>query len=101
MDNNNLIQCCCGRFCKSRKGLKMHQRSCKTHKQLQLTNDEENAVVTSTPKSPSPSPSSDVQQQPTTSSHQTLQNVENTEMPLLGIRLPRNPAQWLEANAYF
>ncbi|ESN94377.1 hypothetical protein HELRODRAFT_164210 [Helobdella robusta] len=101
MDNNNLIQRCCGRFCKDRKGLKMHQRSCKTHKQLPLTNDEENAVETSTPTTPPPSPSSDVQQQPTTTSHQTLENVENTETPLLGIRLPRSLAQWLEANAYF
>ncbi|ESO06004.1 hypothetical protein HELRODRAFT_160110 [Helobdella robusta] len=75
-----------------RKGLKMHQRSCKTHEQLQLTNDEENTVETSTSTSPPPSSSSDVHQQPKTTSYQTLQNVENTETPHLEIRLPQNPA---------
>ncbi|ESO02825.1 hypothetical protein HELRODRAFT_174249 [Helobdella robusta] len=86
--NINFIACCCGKYCKGRKGLIMHHRSCKLHKTLILSNT---SKVTESSISPHV-------QQPVSSSPS---NVEKTEIPLPGVKLPRTPAQWSEANAYF
>ncbi|ESO12563.1 hypothetical protein HELRODRAFT_159121 [Helobdella robusta] len=96
--DNNLTTCCCGRRCKGRKGLRMHQRSCKTFKDLQNSrkspNDPEaDSKLTSSPMQQKESP-------PPPTSLPPANNITNNT-PLPGIKLPKTTTHWLEANAYF
>ncbi|ESN92989.1 hypothetical protein HELRODRAFT_165138 [Helobdella robusta] len=102
--DNNLTTCCCGRRCKGRKGLRMHQRSCKTFKDLQnsrkFPNDPEaDSKLTSSPMQQKESPPPPTSTSPPTSSPPANNITNNT--PLLGIKLPKTTTHWLEATAYF
>ena len=102
---NNLITCCCGKSCKGRKGLLMHQRSCKMHKSLQLsnnTNEEEDNANSSVPSPQDRQPSPPLSDQPSSSaSTPSPRPFIKTEIPLLGVKLPKTITQWAEANIYF
>ena len=94
---NNYIKCTCGKKCKGRRGLTMHQRSCKTHHTLH-----QNCKMTTSDNTLDGDESeelSDSDDQRTSSpSGQTT-----TEFPTIkkGIKLPKTDAQWEEANLFF
>lgn len=92
---DNLLQCCCGKFCKGRKGLIMHKRSCKTSKSLNF----QPSVVNKTTFT-SATTINNIQQSSPSSSPAEVPTTASTK-PLPGVKLPRSPLEWEVANAYF
>ena len=87
-DGSSSFVCCCGKHCKGEKGLRIHQRSCKTIGGLakQIISDlSENTV----------------------NEHLTLEveptDVENTTSPVIktGVKLPDNTQDWSRTNLFF
>ena len=94
INSYKVVKCCCGKICKGARGLKMHQRSCKVIDDMQ----------------------EELQQQMTDALNDQIcddnvQSVEDTfsrlnaqeTLPDLkrGIKLPKSPLQWSNANDFF
>ena len=91
---SDICVCMCGKHCKGKRGLKAHQRSCATFKSVaeanyvQATDVEE--VIGSVRSASSSSPD------------QATATTTNGPMHAKpGIKLPKTPSQWEEANLYF
>ncbi|ESO09190.1 hypothetical protein HELRODRAFT_184022 [Helobdella robusta] len=100
---DNLLSCCCGKYCKGRRGLIMHQRSCKMFKTLRVTNKKSNHEndCSSSPSSPRlPTSASASETDPSSTSTEST-DVDTSESLLPGVKLPRTEAEWTEANDYF
>ncbi|ESO10259.1 hypothetical protein HELRODRAFT_168150 [Helobdella robusta] len=80
------MTCCCGKTCKGRKGLLMHQRSCKSYKSLRSTKSEVEPVDSGDNNA-------------TTFQHTS--DSTTIPKPLPGIKLPKSSTLWAEANAFF
>src|SRR6267154_1314860 len=87
-------KCVCGRVCRGRRGLRSHQRACRTFAALSSGLSEINnpPTINSPRTETSPSACETVTNSPT-------QPVDSSTLP--DIKLPTRPAQWTEANAYF
>ena len=90
---NSDIKCCCGKFCKGIRGLKMHQRSCRVMDGLakdayEELEDEmiENSIDQDT---------NDIIES------QSSQNFGDPCILKKGIKLPKSPSEWSTANDYF
>ena len=94
INSYKVVKCCCGKICKGARGLKMHQRSCKVIDDMQ----------------------EELKQQMTDALNDQIcddnvQSVEDTfsrlnaqeTLPDLkrGIKLPKSPLQWSNANDFF
>ncbi|ESN97404.1 hypothetical protein HELRODRAFT_178196 [Helobdella robusta] len=88
--DNNLIPCCCGKSCKGRKGLKLHQRSCEMFKNLKNALE----IPEESDKNLELSP-------PPQREQASLERLDRTSWKLIGIKLPKILKQWTEANTYF
>ncbi|ESO00303.1 hypothetical protein HELRODRAFT_176171 [Helobdella robusta] len=86
-------------MCKDHKDLIMHQRSCKMYKSLRLpqnsTDNNMDSTLAST-KELTSTPNHDP-----SSSSSSAQTVVATKSAIPGVKLPRTPAKWPEANAFF
>ena len=90
------FKCCCGKVCKGRRGLKMHQRSCRLihdmdtelHQDIVDQNDLD---------------LSDVNEVERGNINENITTVFSDEIPVLkkGIRLPKSDSEWVTANEYF
>ena len=89
-----VLKCCCGRVCKWKRGLKMHQRTCRLVHNLDTElqdiveqNDLELADV--------------CEHDENTNDNSTT--LFNNEIPVLkkGIRLPKSDSEWTMANEFF
>ncbi|ESN95627.1 hypothetical protein HELRODRAFT_179088 [Helobdella robusta] len=81
---NNLIFCCCGKGCKCRTDLIMHQRSCKMHKTIQLSDNPTDNVNSTTPAPDQQTFLSESREVPTSPASPTPDKIEST---LPGIKL--------------
>ncbi|ESO04099.1 hypothetical protein HELRODRAFT_173177 [Helobdella robusta] len=82
-------------MCKGRKGLIMHQRSCKMYKSLRLPQN-----LTDNNRA-SPEESTSTPNHGASSSSTSAQAVVATESAFSSVKLPKTPAQWSEANTFF
>jgi hypothetical protein len=93
---DDLISCVCGRRCKGRRGLTMHQRSCKTSRQ---TLDQHQEHANSALPSPHPTAASSSTSTPPESG--TPLSAPDPSPALDGVKLPKSKAGWDEANLFF
>ena len=85
------VTCCCGKKCKGHRGLKMHQRSCRT---IHGLSGDSNTIEN---------------QHSPDNKNADNENVdigmllEQSETPFIkkGVKLPKNNTQWSEANMFF
>ncbi|ESO08393.1 hypothetical protein HELRODRAFT_169224 [Helobdella robusta] len=80
------MTCCCGKTCKGRKGLLMHQRSCKSYKSLRSTKSEVEPVDSDDNNA-------------TTFQHTS--DSTTIPKPLPGIKILKSSTHWVKANAFF
>lgn len=87
--NNNSPKCICGRICKGLRGLKAHQRSCRSITSLKDENTVDNENIN--------------KQHVMNNQFATANNNDKDESPSLkeGIKLPKSPEDWRLANMYF
>ena len=88
--NTHEVKCVCGKVCKGIRGIRSHQRSCRTIKGINkdiLDNIERNRAENYEP---------DIDPE-------TINDINENENPTLkaGVKLPRNENEWNEANAFF
>ncbi|ESO01180.1 hypothetical protein HELRODRAFT_175208 [Helobdella robusta] len=87
LDNpNNRLTFCCGKPCKDRKGLSMHQRVCKVYKSLKSRKSEVE-------------PNNSEDNNPTTFQHTSTPTT--TPKPFPGIKLSKSSSHWAEAYVFF
>ena len=93
--------CTCGRRCKGRRGLKSHQRCCTTHQTLasitQDTNDPMNESSTTT----IPNVNNDDNSVGNNHTQGSTNESASDSSCRPGLKLPKTPTQWKEANAFF
>ena len=95
ISNTNDVKCYCGKSCKGKRGLKMHQRSCRVLHGLndELLTDLEQQSIENTDSA-------------THATHSTVEEIHignDQSFPVLkkGINLPKSDAEWSTANSYF
>ena len=95
IDSSSTIKCCCGKLCKGKRGLKMHQRSCRVINGL---NKELKADLQANIQESNDDYSDEVNV-----NFDTNTTTIDSSLPTLkeGINLPRNDSDWLTANDYF
>ena len=87
--NNAAFVCCCGKRCKGEKGLRIHQRSCKTIERLAKKLNRE--IL------------SELSNHDNYDLDDHGSNYNSTDIPVLkpGVKLPDSMSEWSTANLYF
>ena len=108
-----MIKCVCGRYCKGKKGLRAHSRYCDATKKLDASYETNNNPTGSFVNYNSIDGDSVLHENfnalnidvisssPTNSPDADSSFFQNSDHFKPGLRLPKNPEDWLVANAFF